>query len=831
MGNNASVPISYPTNLENPPCHNRPGVKKSSLPGLAPDSHPALAPPVWRRASEPTISPRRKSILRKNNRRRSDEEREANSKLKQPEMPTLVIEGAEVGDRNSQDSYEGLMIRVGERKFSRAQPVDTGDALEALERITRAASFSSPPTEKEKTGLGFTIVDGVKPNRSPVPFSFDVNYRLDSPRATNTFQPSPSLRPFRHLQQSDDISPHDSPVARYPLSPISHWSDSSACGLTPPQTFQSFRNSVNLPKTINRYSNLFNSSSGDSATPSPQGSSLDLPMEGRSPARSRLGGMWKGNRGKKGKGKAKGLGEIVVVKAERVGSSRYSELRAAAGRASEARSSSASSSLPTSPDNNATSSSRSSSRLDRASWIHLDPVPASAPSPNSRRHSSPDPQLVALVAASPELTFAGPNDNIFVPVDSDNPPGAANPAPAKISTRLPSGHPAAFHLRRFQQQQRQSPPTAIRRPRLSEVDRSSSYTSAHRSSAYTTNSRHSVVSEAESTSSALQATVQQGFRTSRVGSVAIPLSDVVQAEPVPLPSSAPNDPSRRPSVASAVDWTQNRRPSQASALSFPRSESPGCPRTVAGRQLSITSTFFGDSPSSQESSPPPLPLPPHELDFRGYSLTSDNSARPSRPPSLDLDLYGARSSTPNSLPALTSATSATFSTRSSMDPCPSLQVPIRPYGRLSLEQPDLSISSFAKPLAPALPHQPIDFSNFSLSPWTRGKSASPPPHSRHLSPTAPADAEWPFHHRQETKEISQLKEYSWNRASAGDARLNSSALEDRRETYPRSSPPRATKQNVFDTLIQQAMYRNGYPKEERKRGLSREEVSIWLGDH
>ncbi|GAA5995323.1 hypothetical protein JCM5350_007053 [Sporobolomyces pararoseus] len=829
MGNNASVPISYPKNQDFPPTRNRPGIKKSSLPGLTPPSPPTSTPPAWRRASEPTILPRRKSLLRKNIRRRSDEEREAQVKLMQTKMPTLVIGGVETKDRTSQDSYEeGLMIRVGQRKFSRAQPVDTEDALEALERITRAASFSSPPIETQKTGLGFTIVESTKPDRPPVPFSFDVNYRLDSPRPTNTFQPSPSLRPFRHLHQSDDISPHESPVSRLPLSPISQWSDSSACGLTPPQTFQSFRNSVNLPKTINRYSNLFNSSSGGSATPSPQGSSVDLPMEAHSPRRSKLGGMWKGNRGKKGRGgKGKGVGEIVVVKAERVGSSRYSELRAAAGRASKARSSSASSDLAESPDDNEPSSSRPSSRLDQASWLQLDPAAESFPPPNSRRrHSSPDPQIVALVAASPELTFAGPNDNIFVPMDSENPPFAANPTPAKISTRLPSGHPAAYHLRRFNQQQRQSPPTPTRRLRLSEIDRSSSYTSAQRSSAYTTNSRHSVVSEVESTSSALQATVQQGFRTSRVGSVAIPLSELVQAEPVLLPSSTLDDHSRRLSVTSAVDWTQSRRPSQVSALSFPRSDSPGCPRTVVGRQLSITSTFFGDSPSSQESSPPPLPLPPRDIDFRGYSLTSNTSARPSRPPSLDLDLPGARSSTPNSLPALTSATSATFSTRSSMDPCPSLQVPIRPCGRLSLEQPDLSIPSSA---TPARPHQPIDFSNFSLSPWKHSQSTTPPPNSHNLSPTAPLGVE-SAPHRQETKETSQLKEYSWNRASAGDARPNATALEDRRETYPRSSPPRTNKQNVFDTLVQQAMDRNGYPQ-ERKRGLSREEVSIWLGDH
>jgi len=550
--------------------------------------------------------------------------------------------------------------------------------------------------------------------------------------------------------------------------------------------------------------------------------------------------MWKGQRGKKTKGKGKGIGEIVVVKAERVGSTRYSELRAAAGSASDARSSSRSSSFPTSPDVDsglATSSSRSSPQVDRASWIQLEPSSSLVrpPSSSSRRHSSPDPQLANLVAASPKLAFAGPQDNIFVPIESGTSHFAMNRAPAKVSSRLPSGHPAAYHLSRFNHQQRRSPPLPTRRPRFSEFSRTSSYTSAHRSSAYTTNSRHSVVSEADSSSSALQATVQQGFRTSRIGSISMPLSEIVPTEPLPQPLPTPPQgvpnpisPSRRPSAISA-SWNPSRRPSQASALSFPRSESPECPRTVGGRQLSITSTFFGgDSPPTQDSSPPPLPLPRQGLDFKGYSMSAGNSTkRTSRPPSLDLDLIDGRSSTPNSLPPLTSATSATFSTRSSMDPCPSLRVPTRPHGRLSLEQPDLALSSLSKPLPPVQPHEAIDFGNFSL-----GSRVPLPPLPGNVSPTVSSDREWALDRERKGggKTIqSQFKDYSWNRASAGDARTTSSALEDRRETYPRSSPPRSHKQNVFDTLVQQAMDRDGLLK-ERKRGLSREEVSIWLGD-
>jgi len=851
MGNQTSLPLdSLPSTQQA-----RSQSKKASISLLPFATQTSSAPPAWRRASEPSILPRRKSLLRKNTRRRSDEERmKAQSELER-EVPRLVIEEGG-GMRTSEDEGDGLLIRIGGRKFSRAEPVDTEDALEALERITRAASFSAT-TPKEIASFSTTIAKK-EPLTQPPPFSFDLNYRLDSPR--QPLMSSPALQPIpRTPRPEPDLSPFDSPASRHPLSPTSHWSESSACGETPPQSFNSFRNSVNVSKTLHRYSNLF-ASSGDSS-PSPSDSIVDLPIA-QSTTRSKLGSMWKGHRGGK-KSKSRDLGKIVVVKAERLGSARYSELREAAEQAAATRTNSVSSGFPSSPSaDEAGSFASASSQLDRASWIQLDIAPTSttSSSPSARRHSSPDPQLAHLVAASPKLAFAGPEEDIFVPFDSEPPSSLfVNPSPVKSSSRLPLGHPAANHHNRFAP--RLTPPSAIPRPRLTEFSRSSSFTSAHRSSAYTTTSRHSVVSEVESNSSALQATVHQGFRTSRAGSLSIPIAESSTTEPVPLstnsiPSRAyefPPLPIRRFSVASIVE----RRPSCVSTASFPRSDSAECPRTVAGRQLSITSTFFSHPPSPEESMPP-LPTTHPAFDFGNYSLagkapsrrssradvspdspskrTSPSLNRQHRPPSLDLTLRESRPSTPNSLPPLTSTTSTSFSSRSSVDPAHSLRVPARPFGRLSLEQPDAALLSLATPFPSTKPPEVINFGNFSLDyrPALPLPLPSPP---RHLSPMTPSDED--AHYSEVYSSVpdppthfANLNEFNWNRASAADALDGSSPtflqLEDRRETYPRSnshSQSTNKRQNVFDALVQQAMDR----VEPRKRGLSKEEVEIWLG--
>ena len=96
--------------------------------------------------------------------------------------------------------------------------------------------------------------------------------------------------------------------------------------------------------------------------------------------------------------------------------------------------------------------------------------------------------------------------------------------------------------------------------------------------------------------------------------------------------------------------------------------------------------------------------------------------------------------------------------------------------------------------------------------------------------------------------------YSWNRASADDAvRLPSSSAPltlgggggeegKRRETYPRvdatTTTTSAGQHNVFDTLVQRSIEEGRLVVErqqqqqqhQRKRGLSREEVEMWLGD-
>ncbi|GAA5842776.1 hypothetical protein JCM5353_007538 [Sporobolomyces roseus] len=850
MGNQSSVPLDpLPTSH-----HIRSQSKKASISSLPLSAQPA--PPAWRRASEPSVLPRRKSLLRKNTRRRSDEERLKAQSTLEGNVPRLVIGEGGGGARTIEDEGEGLLIRIGGRKFSRAEPVDTEDALEALERITRAASFSATTTREMESNM--TPLAKKKPSAEAPRFSFDVNYRLDSPR--QPFVSSPALQPIPSVpQQQIELSPFDSPASRNPLSPTSHWSESSACGETPPPTFNSFRNSVNVSKTLHRYSNLF-ASSGDSSS-SPNDSIIDLSIPQHT-TRSKLGNILKGHRGGK-KSKSRDLGKIVVVKAERLGSARYSELREAADQAAATRSNSASSGFPSSPSaDEGASFASASSQLDRASWIQLDIAPAStAPSsPSARRHSSPDPQLAHLVAASPKLAFAGPEEDIFVPFDSEPSSSLfANPSPVKSSNRLPIGHPAANHHNRFAPQP--APLSAIPRPRLAEFGRTSSFTSAHRSSAYTTASRQSIVSEVESNSSALQATVHQGFRTSRAGSMSVPLAESAPPEPLPLPANViptqgyefPPSPIRRFSVASIVE----RRPSCVSTASFPRSDSVECPRTVVGRQLSITSTFYSQ-PNSPEESTPPLPTSRPDFSFGNYSLsgkapsrrssrvdvspettskrTSPSLNRQHRPPSLDLTLRETRPSTPSSLPPLTSTTSTSFSSRSSVDPSHSLQVPTRPFGRLSLEQPDAALLSLSTPFPPSKPHESINFGNFSLD--YRPTLPLPPSSSHNLSPTTPYDEEihFAFPPKPDSPKpptpFASLNEFNWNRASAADALHGSSPtvvqLEDRRETYPRSnshSHSTNKRQNVFDALVQQAMNR----VEPRKRGMSKEEVEIWLG--
>ncbi|GAA5929227.1 uncharacterized protein JCM15063_004087 [Sporobolomyces koalae] len=841
MGNNPSVPLaSTAASLALDGGEAAPK-KPHTFASVQSQTEPSsAAPPVWRRASEPAALPRRKSILirKPKNRQGSNERNEVENVHV---VPVLTIsEGPKKHDdsleiHDSEDDREGLMIRVNGRKFSQEASIALDDVLESLERITRSASTTAISTTGDKMPI-FPSKKGPPRDCTPA-FTFDVNYSLNGPQVTS-FVASPALHPIPS-SNTTDVSPFDSPPARHPRSPISHWSPSSASGLSPRPMLTPAQAASNIA-AFRPYPIL-------PVTPGTHRAALDDPVielrasstASTHSSRSRLGGMLKVSRSKSSKRKSREVGKIVVLKAERMGDARYAELARTSNGTPVMNTSSASSSSQPSPA--MTSRSAAPSPATRASWMQLDQPSFQV------QHSSPsDTQIGSLIPASPLVT-AVEASNLFVPFESEL--LSVDPAPVKVSTRLPYGHPAASYQNRFSSMQRRSP-IAVPRPRFSNFSRSSSY----RSSAYTTGSRHSVVSEVESTSSALQATVQQGFRTSRVDSVSIPMAELLAAD---LPSFTLSLPSlepklclatpRRVSIAS-VPVTVQRRNSEGSALSLPRSDTPEWSHAVGGRRSSITSTLISDGPTSHSAAPPPVPV-----DFGGYSLAAEAPRR--RPslfdvapetgsrlsPPLYLGQREARTSSSSSLPALTSATTTSCSSQSSDGPSSSLQVPpSRPYGRLSLESPDVDLLSLSSPLPSSTPYKTINFDNYSFLHPKDGVTPRLPP--RALSPTAPAYYDLNVISEYTSspippsnQHVPNLNDFGWNRASAGDILHPTPSTcnhrDERRETYPLSHPARThyagDKYQMFDSLVHQAMDR--LPG-QRKRGMSKEEVESWLVD-
>ncbi|GAA5925293.1 hypothetical protein JCM1841_001924 [Sporobolomyces salmonicolor] len=310
MGQTHSAPSS--TVLASPPLSRRP--KKDALFRHYADT-PAK-PTVWRDAS----TPRRRLLLRRKSRQRILQQLEQAARDQQvvarslaDSMPTTLVLRDNMHGPDKDGELEGLMIRVGGRELSRSDPVpDLHDALDALhERFDLAAVTSATSSSSSRQlSLGGHHHPGSTPS---IPLC--APFTVKSENATET------------LLSLSVLSSHS--PAMSPTTPASHWSDSSASDLTPLLPFQSFRDSLNLSLTFHRYSAHFTPSSSvgnDSSAKSV------VPFHA-APGRSHggLGSLLKihaeGMKAKKARARKKG--SIVVIGAERIGSGRYSTIRAA----------------------------------------------------------------------------------------------------------------------------------------------------------------------------------------------------------------------------------------------------------------------------------------------------------------------------------------------------------------------------------------------------------------------------------------------------------------------------------------------------------------------
>ncbi|GAA5857893.1 hypothetical protein JCM8547_006019 [Rhodosporidiobolus lusitaniae] len=721
MGQTASVPS---TPFLGTPCFGTPKLgrskqKKDDGVFVVPDDAPPLP-------SSSTWRPRRSKAKRN----QQDETRQflAEAARDQKEVVRLLtearLEGRSCTPRlvtgDDDDDLEGLAIRVGGRKLSRDDPVlpplELHETLEALHEQFKLASLAHSTSSS---------------SGNAVPLS----RTKSAPSRPQSGYLAPPAR------QGASSSSRDG------ASPTSAWSDSSVGVPSPHIPFETFRNSLNFSQ-LNRLSHIAPPAPpASAATPSP--TTLSAPSTprtdtGRSSTSSR--GFSLLPRRKKRSKSVRERGPIVVVEAHRVGSGRYSMLKEAAdaaaltrrmseaerkasisakqvAEAAHARGRKAStcsidvweSSLPIpgrrptplgSPDlalsprfsttpatlssiyRTAPESAQADARkLNRASWIVLDSAHV------QRRRSSNG--LAAYIAASPKLTCASEEDEIFVDLVS-TPPVA--PAPAPVESRLPGSHPASYHSRfahlpppppvpPLMSGRRASTSSLLTIPRQQPVSRrrSSVHTSTFLAKDNTASSaargrrrssyrisvvdideesydaestggrrRASMVSLATTSNSADQAIVSRAIavrRRSRLGSVA-ETSLSSPASEFPLPFGRP-----------ATMYSQH------SGLSFPRSvgddvdspaifpfhlpqPSPGGFFNYSMSQGAAMRTSFADSiaPETVDAFPlpPPLPsfpsriVPPTPLDLSSHrsleaNLSSPASIDASTPSSASFD--------------------------------------------------------------------------------------------------------------------------------------------------------------------------------------------------
>ncbi|GAA5868132.1 hypothetical protein JCM1840_006153 [Sporobolomyces johnsonii] len=856
MGQTHSAPSS--TVLASPPLSRR--SKKDAI--FRPSADTPAMSPVWRDAP----APRRRLLLRRKSRQRILQQLEQAARDQQAvarsladSRPTTLVLRDDVYGSDEHGELEGLMIRVGGREVSRSDPVpDLHDALDALHE-----RFDLP-------GLGSATSSSSA--RQP---------SLDGDRHPGSTPSIPLCAPSSNDAIETLLSPSsfssDSP-AMDSTTPASHWSESSASELTPPLPFRSFRDSLNLSLTLHRYSAHFtptlpvgNDSSSNSVVP------FDA-----APVRShaRLGGLLRGNdEGMKAKkARAKKKGTIVVIGAERMGSGRYSMMRAAE-RAAAMRSS--------------PSSIESTSRCSNHGAEGLR---------NDRRAQTKERESAtneATVTVGRKMSFTSGATLLDV-CDSHVPfthvggsPEAMAPENA-ISSRF-STTPVFLPIPFVMHEERNVP------NRTSWIQLDSPRTASHRRSPPPDLQLASCI--AASPEIALTAANDQITRRAAT-TPSPPLSTPFPARVASrFPAGHPaKHHTRFASVSSASSALA--APCAPCAASAPHAighspqQSAACRRHSSIHSSTPPSTAsFLSSRTSDSSIELPLasPLSVPDIDFT--SATCNNKL------SKEIDGSPALSSGNNSIATFMldeliagnhgkpwSAVITSLSVDTA-DAAPSM--PVRSICRLSLEQPDLPLLYLSHPPPPALPRSPVAFNDFSLAPsrssaprklaftvsptshpLTSGLFDSPPlslDTPDNLTPHAPVDSgiDFPdsspffgggsprFSPSPPTFAIDPLpsttatRDLLWMRASAGDAiHPVSSAfdgagplLEDRRGTFPSWMPPSQRRPNLndegglFEALVRKATAaaagdevrgREGRLGSVEKRGFSNGEIRDWM---
>ncbi|KAM0789488.1 hypothetical protein ACM66B_000308 [Microbotryomycetes sp. NB124-2] len=527
-----------------------------------------------------------------------------------------------VWGRNESESspeLDGLGVRVGGQKLSRM-------------RVKRTASG--------------------KPDllASPPPTNLPSLFVTMQDIGESTFQPPGAAVPTIDAAHPMTLAVpgHNSALMN---SPKSHWSESSVGCPTPPEPLHSFRDSLNLALNPKRLS----SSSGHRLSALiGSGPEPESPTSWRASSNGTTAHTRRKHKGLKKRG------PIVVVGVERMGSDRYSMMKAAAAQSASTRKA-----------NSADSSSRPLSReveedivTARDACTSRDAIPSQIPFPSSprtrrnqqvpdspKRQSSAE-ELLTFIAASPDLTCADPNAPLF----------DTQATPKKSINRLPDGHPGNHHARfRHLQKKPSTDPGA---------DAPVSSANSAKTSEFSTLRRDSSQSRRSSTSSAVIRRKLSNIRLSicevdmeEDGEVVAPehrrgssaswstsrsRNNSADATATARRKSSSSSLRRASTVATAhgrgsvnsitmpfiapVAPLRPRPVSSTSRMSFPHSvtgtsDATETPKREARRSSNATS-YFGkqDLPTTPESlpSPPPLPALPAagEINWASYSLTN-----------------------------------------------------------------------------------------------------------------------------------------------------------------------------------------------------------------
>ncbi|KAK4054222.1 hypothetical protein OIV83_001248 [Microbotryomycetes sp. JL201] len=517
-------------------------------------------------------------------------------------------------ENESSPELDGLGVRVGGQKLSRMRVKRTASGKPDL--------LASPPTPINVPSLFVTVQDiGNESTYQPI---------VAEPSDNGREHPATLSVPVQQHQNATN-------------SPKSHWSESSVGCPTPPEPLHSFRDSLNLALNSKRFSS---GSTNRLSAIINAGQDSEESSIWRNPSRDLSASRRKHKNSKK-------RGPIVVVGAERMGSGRYSMMKAAAAQSASNRKANLHGVRGVEEDIATAANVQSSSRPVVTSQIPLisptrNPTDEQACTSSPKRQSSAE-ELLTFIAASPDLTCADPNAPLF----------ETQAAPKKSISRLPEGHPGNHHsrFRRLKQMQASEMLSDANQPKSDEHelttlrrDSSQSRRSSISSTAVrrklsnirlsicgadTENDGEADVPEARRGSSASWATSRS--RTNSAELTATPrrktsTGSLRHSSTLPIAHG-------RGSVGSVtmpfIGPTAPLRPrpvSTTSRMSFPQSvtgtsDAAETPKRELRRSSNATS-YFGkqDLPTTPDSlpSPPPLPMLPAagEINWASYSLTS-----------------------------------------------------------------------------------------------------------------------------------------------------------------------------------------------------------------